>query len=64
MDVVTGEGRATIGRAQGILMQRLGLRAESALQYLTSIATDSDRALVDVAREVVRSAHSSAEHDA
>lgn len=48
------EQSATIGRAQGILMHRLCIGAGSALQYLRSVAVDSERSVAEVAGEIVR----------
>lgn len=47
-------GRTTIGQAQGILMERYGIDAERAFDYLRRISQDSNRKLFAVAEEVVR----------
>jgi AmiR/NasT family two-component response regulator len=52
----------TIGRAQGILMQRLSIRADSALQYLRSVATNNGQELADVAADIIRT-RAPSDHD-
>ena len=45
--------RTMIGQAEGILMERLGLSAERAFEYLRRISQSNHVKLVDVAREIV-----------
>ena len=47
-------GRTVIGQAQGILMERYGINAERAFDYLRRISQDTNRKLIAVAEEVVR----------
>lgn len=47
--------RTAIGQAQGILMERFGIDAEQAFTYLRRVSQDSNRKLVDVARDLVAS---------
>lgn len=47
-------GRTVIGQAQGILMERYGINAERAFDYLRRVSQDTNRKLVAVADEVVR----------
>lgn len=46
-------GRTTIGQAQGILMERYGIDAERAFDYLRRVSQDTNRKLIAVAEEVV-----------
>lgn len=46
-------GRTVIGQAQGILMERFGIDAERAFDYLRRISQDTNRKLVAVAEEIV-----------
>lgn len=46
------DNRNTIGQAQGILMERLGVGADQALDYLRRISSHTNRKLVDVAAEI------------
>jgi len=48
-------GRTVIGQAQGILMERFGLDADQAFSYLRRVSQDTNRKLVDVAHNLVRS---------
>ena len=47
-------GRTVIGQAQGLLMERLGLDAAQAFDYLRRVSQTSHRKLSDVADELVR----------
>ncbi len=46
-------GRTVIGQAEGILMERLGLDADHAFDFLRRISQDGNRKLVEVATEIV-----------
>lgn len=46
--------RTVIGQAEGILMERLGVLPEQAFAYLRRISQDTNRKLLDVAHELVR----------
>jgi GAF domain-containing protein len=48
------ENRLTIGQAQGILMERLDLDADQAFDYLRRVSSHSNRKLVDIADELLR----------
>jgi AmiR/NasT family two-component response regulator len=48
------ETRTTIGQAQGILMERLGLCAEEAFGYLRRGSNTDNVKLRDLAAEIVR----------
>lgn len=48
------EGRLVIGRAQGMLMERLGIDADQAMGYLRRTSNDLNRKLVLVAADIVR----------
>lgn len=45
--------RTVIGQAEGILMERLGVKDDQAFAYLRRISQDTNRKLLDVARELV-----------
>ncbi len=45
--------RTVIGQAEGILMERLGVQDDQAFAYLRRISQDTNRKLLDVARELV-----------
>jgi AmiR/NasT family two-component response regulator len=47
------QARTVIGQAQGILMERLGMSAAQAIDYLKRVSSHSNRKLVDVARHIV-----------
>jgi AmiR/NasT family two-component response regulator len=47
------KSRATIGRAEGIVMERLDIGAAHAWQYLRWMSLDSTRTLADVAADIV-----------
>lgn len=46
--------RTVIGQAEGILMERLGVQDDQAFAYLRRISQDTNRKLLDVAQELVR----------
>lgn len=46
--------RAVIGQAEGILMERLGIEGPRAFEYLRRVSMHTNRKLVDVAEEIVR----------
>lgn len=46
------DNRNTIGQAQGILMERLQINADQALDYLRRASSYTNRKLVDVAAEI------------
>jgi AmiR/NasT family two-component response regulator len=46
--------RTTIGQAQGILMERLGMKGDQAFDYLRRVSSHLNRKLVDVAGEIAR----------
>jgi GAF domain-containing protein len=46
--------RTTIGQAQGILMERLAIDSAQAFDYLRRVSSHSNRKLVDVCHEIVR----------
>ena len=46
--------RTVIGQAQGIVMERLHMDAEATFAYLRRISSHSNRKLIDVARDIVR----------
>lgn len=45
--------RTVIGQAEGILMERLGVKDDQAFAYLRRISQDTNRKLLDVAQELV-----------
>ncbi len=45
--------RTVIGQAEGILMERLGVMPDQAFAYLRRISQDTNRKLLDVARDLV-----------
>jgi hypothetical protein len=51
---VAVHSRTSIGQAQGILMERLGISADQAFDFLRRISSDSNRKLAEVAAELVR----------
>ncbi|WP_374455696.1 GAF and ANTAR domain-containing protein [Nocardioides sp.] len=46
--------RLVIGRAEGILMERLGISEDQALDYLRRVSSHTNRKLVAVCEEIVR----------
>lgn len=46
------ESRTVIGRAEGILMERLGIDSCQALEYLRRVSSHTNRRLVDIAAEI------------
>ncbi|MDZ5660408.1 GAF and ANTAR domain-containing protein [Nocardioides sp. S-58] len=46
--------RITIGRAEGILMERLDITADQAFDYLRRASSHANRKLIDVAEEIAR----------
>ncbi|WP_322919951.1 ANTAR domain-containing protein [Nocardioides renjunii] len=44
--------RTLIGQAQGILMERLGVDAEQAIDYLRRVSSHSNRKLLDIAKDI------------
>ncbi|MDZ5662193.1 ANTAR domain-containing protein [Nocardioides sp. S-58] len=46
------QARTVIGQAQGILMERLGMSAAQAIDYLRRVSSHSNRKLVDIARHI------------
>lgn len=48
------ESRLVIGQAQGLLMERLGVDAHQAMDYLRRTSNELNRKLVLVAAEIVR----------
>lgn len=44
--------RTTIGQAEGILMERLGIDACQALQYLKRVSSHTNRKVIDIATEI------------
>jgi GAF domain-containing protein len=46
--------RLIIGQAQGVLMERLGIDADRAFDYLRRVSSHSNRKLADVAGEIAR----------
>jgi AmiR/NasT family two-component response regulator len=46
--------RTVIGQAQGILMQQLSIDADTAFEYLKRVSMHSNRKLIDIAVDVVR----------
>jgi GAF domain-containing protein len=46
--------RTIIGQAQGILMERLGMKGDQAFDYLRRVSSHLNRKLVDVAGEIAR----------
>ena len=48
------ERRTVIGQAQGIVMERLTVDAETAFAYLRRVSMTSNRKLADLAEEMVR----------
>lgn len=49
---VAVDHRTTIGQAQGILMARLDIDAETAIDYLKRVSMRSNRKLIDIAEEI------------
>lgn len=49
---VAVDHRTTIGQAQGILMERLSIDAETAFEYLKRVSSHTNRKLIDVAAEI------------
>ena len=47
-------GRLAIGRAEGILMERLGITEHQAFDYLRRVSSHTNRKLVEVCEEIVR----------
>lgn len=48
------QNRTLIGRAQGILMERLDMTEDQSFDYLRRVSSNANRKLVDVAEEIVR----------
>ncbi|WP_210503955.1 GAF and ANTAR domain-containing protein [Nocardioides xinjiangensis] len=48
------QNRTMIGRAQGILMERLDMTEDQSFDYLRRVSSNANRKLVDVASEIVR----------
>jgi AmiR/NasT family two-component response regulator len=46
--------RTTIGQAQGILMARLSIDADTAFEYLERVSSHANRKLIDIAAEVTQ----------
>lgn len=46
------ESRTTIGQAEGILMERLGIDACQALEYLKRVSSHTNRKVIDIATEI------------
>jgi AmiR/NasT family two-component response regulator len=46
------ESRTIIGQAEGILMERLGIDAQQALEYLKRASSTSNRKLAQIAAEI------------
>ena len=51
---VAVDHRTTIGQAQGILMERLGVDADTAFEYLKRVSMDSNRKLVEIADQIAQ----------
>ena len=49
---VAMDNRTTIGRAEGILMERLGISADQSFDYLRRVSSTTNRKLVEVANEI------------
>jgi AmiR/NasT family two-component response regulator len=47
------ESRTMIGQAEGILMERFGLNAAQAFDYLRRVSSHSNRKVVDIAARIV-----------
>ncbi len=48
------DSRTIIGRAEGILMERLGMSADQSFDYLRRVSSTTNRKLVDVATEIAQ----------
>jgi len=46
--------RITIGRAEGVLMERLDIDADQAFDYLRRVSSQTNRKLVDIAAEIAQ----------
>ena len=46
------ESRTIVGRAEGILMERQGINADAAFEYLRRVSSHSNRKLIDIATEI------------
>jgi AmiR/NasT family two-component response regulator len=46
------ENRTIIGQAEGILMERLGIDACQALEYLKRVSSHTNRKVIDIASEI------------
>jgi GAF domain-containing protein len=49
---VAMDNRTVIGRAEGIVMERLGVTADQSFDYLRRVSSHTNRKLVDVATEI------------
>ena len=47
------ESRATIGQAQGIVMERLGVDAAQSFDYLERVSSHTNSRLIEVAADIV-----------
>lgn len=48
------DSRTIIGRAEGILMEQLGIDADQSFDYLRRVSSHTNRKLVDIAHEIAR----------
>ena len=46
------ESRTMVGRAEGVLMERQGIDADAAFEYLRRVSSHSNRKLIDIATEI------------
>ena len=48
------ERRDVVAEATGVLVAQFGIAPEAAFEKLAAVASDNDRGVVDVAREIVK----------
>ena len=51
---VAVDHRTLIGQAQGILMERMRVDADTAFQYLCRVSSHTNRKLIDIAVEIAQ----------
>ena len=51
---VAVDHRTTIGQAQGVLMARLNVDADTAFEYLKRVSSHTNRKLIDIAAEIIQ----------
>lgn len=47
------DSRLVIGRAEGIMLERLGVEPDRAIEYLKRVSSVTNRKVVDIAAEIV-----------